>query len=39
MDFRSKVSVFKVGRINQFEHRIAEKIWVFAIVEPEAHFV
>lgn len=31
--------VFEVGRINQFEHRIAEKEVVLAVIKAEAHFI
>jgi hypothetical protein len=34
-----EVLIFKFARANSFEHRIAEKIWVLASVETEAHFV
>jgi hypothetical protein len=34
-----QVFIFEVRGVNQFEHGIAEKIWVFAVVEEEAHFI
>jgi len=38
-NFGSQILVFEVRSLNHFGERIAEKIRVFAVVEPEAHFV
>src|SRR5438552_2277311 len=37
--FGRKMLVFEVWRVNQFEHRIAEKERILAVVKAEAHFV
>jgi len=39
LHFFCEVLVLKIRRANEFEHRIAEKKLVLAVVETEAHFV
>jgi hypothetical protein len=36
---RSKLFVFKIGRCNQFEIGIAEKIRIFAVIETPFEFL